>query len=109
MLMKFTADRAKYGISLLNMTQSGLTGETSRSSSVPVSFSLTMETAVIIEQMSIRISPITPGTKLYDDKLYDDFMAGLYISCTTGVMDDFPSPAIEMLMSCCSCWMTPDT
>ena len=104
MLAKFTADRAKYGISLLNMTQSGLTGETSRSSSVPVSFSLTMETAVIIEQMSISISPITPGTKLYED-----FMAGLYISCTTGVMDDFRSPAIEMPMSCCSCWMTPDT
>ena len=31
---------------------------------MPVSFSFTMDTAVIIEQISIRIKPMTPGTKL---------------------------------------------
>ena len=35
-----------------------------RTSIVPVSFSRTMEMEVIIAQISIRISPITPGTKL---------------------------------------------
>ena len=46
------------------MMKSGLTGETSRTSIVPVSFSRTMEMEVIMAQISIRISPMTPGTKL---------------------------------------------
>ncbi len=57
--------------------QNGLTGDTSTSSSVPNSFSLTMDTAVIIEHISIKIRPMTPGTKLYEE-----FMSGLYIICT---------------------------
>ena len=43
----------------------GRTGETSNTSIVPISFSRTMETDVIMAQISIRIKPITPGTKLY--------------------------------------------
>ena len=36
-------------------------------------------------------------------------MAGLYISCTTGDMDARPPPLRPVLMSCCSCCMTPAT
>ena len=43
----------------------GRIGEASRISMVPVSFSRTIETLVIIAQMSINTTPITPGTKLY--------------------------------------------
>ena len=63
-LTKLTTDRARYGIILERMIQNGLTGDTRSISSVPVSFSFTMDTAVIIEQISIRIKPMTPGTKL---------------------------------------------
>ena len=63
-LTKLTTDRARYGIILERIIQNGLTGDTRSSSSVPVSFSFTMDTAVIIEQISIRIKPMTPGTKL---------------------------------------------
>ena len=64
MLAKFRTESSRYGTSLLRMTHSGFTGDTSRSSRVPVSFSFTMETAVIMEHISIRIRPMTPGTKL---------------------------------------------
>ena len=47
------------------MMKIGRMGDTSSTSIVPVSFSRTMEMAVIMAQMSISISPITPGTKLY--------------------------------------------
>ena len=40
------------------------TGETNSISIVPVSFSRTMDMEVIMAQINIRISPITPGTKL---------------------------------------------
>ena len=43
----------------------GRTGETSRRFMVPVSFSLTMETEVIMAQIRMNIIPIMPGTKLY--------------------------------------------
>ena len=57
---------------MLITIHTGRTGETSTNSIVPNSFSRTMETEVIIEHISIRINPITPGTKLYEE-----FMAGL--------------------------------
>jgi hypothetical protein len=42
----------------------GLTGETSKTSIVPVSFSLTIEMEVIMAHISIIINPITPGTNV---------------------------------------------
>ena len=42
-----------------------VTKRLNNTSIVPVSFSRTMEIEVIMAQISIRISPITPGTKLY--------------------------------------------
>ena len=44
----------------------GLIGETRRISIVPDSFSLTIEMEVIMAQMRMIISPMTPGTKLYE-------------------------------------------
>ena len=79
------------------MIQNGLTGETSTSSSVPVSFSLTIDTAVIMEQISIRINPMTPGTKLYDE-----FIAGLYINWTFGLNEAVFFPDIFSEISSCS-------
>ena len=43
----------------------GRTGDTKSRFMVPVSFSLTMETDVIIAQMSMKIMPMMPGTKWY--------------------------------------------
>ena len=45
------------GTAFDRMMNSGLTGETSRTSIVPVSFSRTMEMEVIMAQISIRINP----------------------------------------------------
>ena len=50
-----------------------LTGETSKTSIVPDSFSLTIVTDVIKAHIIINMSPITPGTKLYEL-----FNCGLY-------------------------------
>ena len=49
---------------MARMIKIGRMGDTNRTSIVPVSFSRTMEMEVIIAQISISISPITPGTKL---------------------------------------------
>ena len=57
-------DSTRYGIALAMMIIIGLIGEVSSTSIEPVSFSRTIATAVIIAQISIRIKPITPGTKL---------------------------------------------
>ena len=46
------------------MTIRGLTGETSSTSMVPLSFSRTIEMEVIIAQMSISSMPMMAGTKL---------------------------------------------
>ena len=43
----------------------GGTGEARSTSIVPSSFSRTMLMLVIMAQMSIKMRPITPGTKLY--------------------------------------------
>lgn len=43
---------------------SGGIGEASNTSMLPVSFSRTIDTEVIMAQMSSKIIPITPGTKL---------------------------------------------
>ena len=42
----------------------GRTGETSSTSIVPVSFSRTIDTEVMIAQMTMKINPMMPGTKL---------------------------------------------
>ena len=44
---------------------SGSAGDTSMTSMVPSSFSRTIATAVIMALMSIRMSVMTPGTKVY--------------------------------------------
>src|SRR5690606_1503085 len=64
MLVTLISDNNKYGIALVTTIISGCTGETSKTSIVPRSFSRTIDTAVIITQTSIRMSAITPGTKL---------------------------------------------
>jgi len=47
------------------MIKIGLIGETNNTSIVPISFSRTIDIDVIIAHINIRMSPITPGTKLY--------------------------------------------
>lgn len=42
----------------------GRTGETSSTSIVPVSFSRTIDTEVMMAQIRMKISPMMPGTKL---------------------------------------------
>ena len=87
------------------MIHIGFTGDTSSSSIVPVSFSLTIDTDVIIEHIIMRMSPMTPGTKLYAD-----FMAGLYIRCTDGANEPVPScPESPAEISVCSLCSTPMT
>ena len=63
-MARMTHDSRKYGISFPRITARALTGETSSRSIVPVSFSLTMETEVIIAHIRMKIIPIMPGTKL---------------------------------------------
>src|SRR4249920_3572120 len=64
MTLRFTNDRSKYGTALEIITNSGRMGDTSKTSIVPISFSLTIATAVIKTQTSINTMAITPGTKL---------------------------------------------
>ena len=46
------------------MIHIGRTGDTNNTSIVPVSFSLTIDTEVIMAQIKIKINPMIPGTKL---------------------------------------------
>ena len=61
-----TTESVKYGAIFESMMCSGFMGEARSTSMVPVSFSRTMATDVIMAQMSISTRPITPGTKLYE-------------------------------------------
>ena len=63
-VVRFMQEITKYGIIFARMILMGLTGETSNTSIVPLSFSLTIATEVIIAQIKININPIMPGTKL---------------------------------------------
>ena len=63
-ISRMKAETTKYGIALASITEKGFTGETSSTSIVPLSFSRTMDTEVIIAHTSMRIMPMTPGTKL---------------------------------------------
>ena len=47
------------------MMQAGGRGDPRSTSMVPLSFSRTMAMLLIMAQISNRIMPITPGTKLY--------------------------------------------
>lgn len=58
-------DSRKYGTIFPNIIVRGRTGDTSKRSIVPDSFSLTIDTDVIMAHISIKIMPIMPGTKLY--------------------------------------------
>ena len=71
----------KYGIILARTIFIGFIGDTSSTSMLPVSFSLTMDTEVISAQISSSISPMIPGTKLYEL-----FNCGLYSILRFGVM-----------------------
>ncbi len=68
----------------------GLSGDTSNTSMVPISFSRAMVMEVIIADTSIKISVMTPGTKLKTP-----FCSGLYRmrDCTfmTGATDVAPA------------------
>ena len=46
--------------------RNGRTGDTSSTSIVPVSFSRTIDTEVIMAQINMKIIPMIPGTKLYE-------------------------------------------
>ena len=63
------------------MMHAGDSGDANSTSMVPVSFSRTMATLLIITQTSIKTMPITPGTKLYSL-----FCCGLYSIRVTGRM-----------------------
>ncbi len=65
MAVKSMHESRKYGIILAITIIPGRIGETSKISIVPVSFSLTIDTDVSIAHISIKISPMMPGTKLY--------------------------------------------
>src|SRR5690554_3131479 len=67
MTVRLMSDKARYGSAFETITKNGLNGDTSNTSIVPLSFSLTMETEVISTQTSSRIRDITPGTKLMAD------------------------------------------
>ena len=60
----FIIDRKIYGNTFPMITKNGFKGETSRISIVPNSFSLVIEIEVIIAETNIKITVITPGTKL---------------------------------------------
>jgi len=49
---------------LATTIRSGRTGDTSNTSMVPVSFSRTIDTEVIMAQINMNINPMSPGTKL---------------------------------------------
>ena len=51
---------------MASTTFSGRTGDTSSTSIVPVSFSRTIDTEVIMAQIRMKIMPMMPGTKLYE-------------------------------------------
>lgn len=53
------------GDELGRMIHAGGRGEANSTSMVPLSFSRTMAILLIMAQISIRIMPMTPGTKLY--------------------------------------------
>jgi hypothetical protein len=57
-------ESTKYGTAFAMMIFNGFIGDTSSTSMVPVSFSLTIEMEVIMAHININIMPITPGTKL---------------------------------------------
>ena len=57
-------DKNIYGKTLPIITKNGFKGDTKRISIVPNSFSRVIEIEVIIAETSIRITVITPGTKL---------------------------------------------
>ena len=57
-------DRIMYGVTLPSMICIGFKGDARRISIVPDSFSRVMVMAVIIADMSIRITAISPGMKL---------------------------------------------
>src|SRR6218665_1713709 len=59
-----TNDNNRYGTAFATMIFKGCSGDTSMISIVPVSFSFTIVTAVIIVQINISTMAITPGTKL---------------------------------------------
>src|SRR5690606_17436922 len=59
-----TSERSRYGTVFDRMTHTGLNGDTSSTSMVPVSFSLTMDMAVIMTETNINTNAMTPGTKL---------------------------------------------
>src|SRR3989339_1039895 len=59
-VVRLTIESTKYGTALDSIKKIGRTGDTRRTSIVPVSFSLTIDIEVIIAQMSISINPITP-------------------------------------------------
>ncbi len=63
---RFIVEIIKYGTILEIIIYAGFIGETSKSSIVPNSFSLTIEIDVIIAHINVSTRAITPGTKLYE-------------------------------------------
>src|SRR6185295_12616610 len=64
MLAILIADNNRYGMAFAITTINGFIGETSITSMVPISFSLTIVIAVIMVHTSSNTMAITPGTKL---------------------------------------------
>ena len=68
MVIRFTSDSVKYGVTLERIIYIGLIGETRRISIVPFSFSRTMLTEVIMETLAI-IAYKSPVTKAEIEKI----------------------------------------
>ncbi len=71
-------ERIRYGTAFASTTICGRMGDTSMTSIVPISFSLTMVMAVIMVHTSSRTMAITPGTKLnapFNCGLYNIFIS----------------------------------
>ena len=63
-LMRIKMESTKYGTVLAIIIYKGLTGDTKSTSIVPLSFSRTILTEVIIAHINIKSIPMIPGTKL---------------------------------------------
>ena len=57
-------DKSKYGVTLPNTIWIGFSGDASRTSMVPISFSLLIEMEVIMAEISIKIIAMIPGTNM---------------------------------------------
>ena len=89
MIMSTAQLITKYGIILDSTMLIGFTGETRSTSMLPVSFSLTIETEVIREHISISIKPIMPGVLILEALAQTGAVAALSLEENRGKLAIF--------------------